>query len=100
MALPTHTLNANETSQSPHSQISIENLSLDIEDILAQHIDINYLKSDFALSATQKNDIIKTLYDKGIFNIKAKLYLVAKLLKILGPSVYRYLNKLKRAEGD
>ncbi|WP_246058950.1 helix-turn-helix domain-containing protein [Campylobacter troglodytis] len=97
MALPTHTLNASETSQSPHSQI--ENLSLDIEDILAQHIDINYLKSDFALSATQKNDIIKTLYDKGIFNIKAKLYLVAKLLKILGPSVYRYLNKLKRAEG-
>ena len=97
--LLTHTLNASETSQSPHSQISIENLSLDIEDILAQHIDINYLKSGFTLSATQKNDIIKTLYDKGIFNIKGSLYLVAKLLKISEPSVYRYLNKLKRDEG-
>ena len=77
-------------------QISIENLSLSIEDILAQHIDLNYLKSGFTLSTKQKGDIIKTLYDKGIFNIKGSLYQVAKLLNISEPSVYRYLNKLKK----
>lgn len=84
--------NASEGSR----QISIENLSLSIEDILAQHIDLNYLKSGFTLSTKQKGDIIKTLYDKGIFNIKGSLYQVAKLLNISEPSVYRYLNKLKK----
>lgn len=86
-----------QTSENSHP-INIENLSLDIEDILAQHIDLKYLESGFALSTTQKNDIIKTLYDKGIFNIKGSLYVVAKLLKISEPSVYRYLNKLKKEE--
>lgn len=90
-----------ESSESPqpqNTQISIENLSHNIEDILAQSIDLNYLKSGFTLSATQKNDIIKNLYQKGIFNIKGSLYIVAKLLKISEPSVYRYLNKLKKDE--
>lgn len=85
-----------QTSENSHSQINIENLSLNIEDILAQHIDLKYLESGFTLSTTQKNDIIKTLYDKGIFNIKGSTYVVAKLLKISEPSVYRYLNKLKK----
>ena len=88
--------NFGESPQPQNTQISIENLSHNIEDILAQSIDLNYLKSGFALSATQKNDIIKNLYQKGIFNIKGSLYIVAKLLKISEPSVYRYLNKLKK----
>lgn len=86
------------SNENSHSQINIENLSLNIEDILAQHIDLKYLESGFALSATQKNDIVKTLYDKGVFNIKGSLYVVAKLLKISESSVYRYLNKLKKDE--
>lgn len=88
--------NFGESPQPQNTQISIENLSHNIEDILAQSIDLNYLKSGFTLSATQKNDIIKNLYQKGIFNIKGSLYIVAKLLKISEPSVYRYLNKLKK----
>lgn len=87
-----------ESPQPQNAQISIENLSHNIEDILAQSIDLNYLQSGFTLSATQKNDIIKNLYQKGIFNIKGSLYIVAKLLKISEPSVYRYLNKLKKDE--
>lgn len=87
-----------ESPQPQNAQISIENLSHNIEDILAQSIDLNYLKSGFTLSAMQKNDIIKNLYQKGIFNIKGSLYIVAKLLKISEPSVYRYLNKLKKDE--
>lgn len=87
-----------ESPQPQNAQISIENLSHNIEDILAQSIDLNYLKSGFTLSATQKNDIIKNLYQKGIFNIKGSLCIVAKLLKISEPSVYRYLNKLKKDE--
>ena len=87
-----------ESTQPQNNHISIENLSRSIEDILAQSIDLNYLKSGFALSTTQKNNIIKQLYQKGIFNIKGSLFIVAKLLKMSESSVYRYLNKLKKDE--
>lgn len=85
-------------STQPQTHVAIENLSQSIEDILAQSIDLNYLKSGFALSTTQKNNIIKQLYQKGIFHIKGSLLIVAKLLKISESSIYRYLNKLKKDE--
>ncbi|TQR41223.1 DNA-binding protein [Campylobacter sp. MIT 12-8780] len=75
---------------------SSESLSESIEDILAQNIDLKLLNSGFALTSTQKNEIICKLYKKGIFNIKGAISIVAKLLKISEPSVYRYLNKLKK----
>lgn len=82
--------------ESSQEASSTENLSHNIEDILAQSIDLNYIKSGFMLSSTQKNDIIQRLYDKGIFNIKGSIAPVAKLLNMSEPSVYRYLQKLRK----
>ncbi|ECZ1974563.1 transcriptional regulator [Campylobacter coli] len=75
---------------------SIETLSHSIEEILAQSIDMNYLNSDYQLSITQKEEIAEKLYEKGIFNIKGAVPIVAKFLKISEPSVYRYLKKFKK----
>ncbi|MGH2327697.1 helix-turn-helix transcriptional regulator [Campylobacter taeniopygiae] len=75
---------------------NVETLSRSIEEILAQNIDMNYLNSNYQLSITQKEEIAKTLYEKGIFNIKGAVSIVAKFLKISEPSVYRYLKKFKK----
>lgn len=42
---------------------------------------MNYLNSDYQLSMAQKEEITKTLYQKGIFNIKGSVPIVARLLK-------------------
>ncbi|MBZ7934537.1 PAS domain-containing protein [Campylobacter sp. RM3125] len=75
---------------------NVETLSRSIEEILAQNIDMSYLNSNYQLSITQKEEIAKTLYEKGIFNIKGSVAIVAKFLKISEPSVYRYLKKFKK----
>ncbi|MBZ7955576.1 helix-turn-helix transcriptional regulator [Campylobacter molothri] len=75
---------------------NVETLSRSIEEILAQNINMSYLNSNYQLSITQKEEIAKTLYEKGIFNIKGAVAIVAKFLKISEPSVYRYLKKFKK----
>ncbi|EAH6417096.1 PAS domain-containing protein [Campylobacter coli] len=84
-----------ENNTSVDSLGNIETLSHSIEEILAQSIDMNYLNSDYQLSMAQKEEITKTLYQKGIFNIKGSVPIVARLLKISEPSVYRYLKNFK-----
>ncbi|EAL5084671.1 DNA-binding protein, partial [Campylobacter jejuni] len=75
---------------------NIETLSHSIEDILVQSVDSSYLNFDYQLSITQKEEIAEKLYEKGIFNIKGAVPIVAKFLKISEPSVYRYLKKFKK----
>lgn len=84
-----------ENNTSVDSLGNIETLSHSIEEILAQSIDMNYLNSDYQLSMAQKEEITKTLYQKGIFNIKGSVPIVARFLKISEPSVYRYLKNFK-----
>lgn len=76
--------------------VSVETLSHSIEDILAESIDLTYLESGFTLSVQQKHDVINKLYLKGIFNIKGSIPIVAKFLNTSEPSIYRYLQRLKR----
>ncbi|TQR34419.1 DNA-binding protein [Campylobacter sp. MIT 99-7217] len=78
------------------SSQSIETLSGSIEEILAQSVDMSYLDSPYQLSPTQKEELAKSLYEKGIFNIKGAVPIVANFLKISEPSVYRYLKKFKK----
>ncbi|EAK4279693.1 DNA-binding protein [Campylobacter upsaliensis] len=75
---------------------SVETLSPSIEDILAQSVDASYLDSKYQLSIEQKEELVGKLYEKGIFNIKGAVPIVAKFLKISEPSVYRYLKNLKQ----
>lgn len=75
---------------------SVETLSRSIEDILASSVDESYINSSFQLSLEQKEELVKSLYEKGIFNIKGAVPKVANFLKLSEPSVYRYLKKFKQ----
>ncbi|CAM4165437.1 transcriptional regulator [Campylobacter armoricus] len=86
----------NQNNVNLHNMSNIETLSHSIEDILAENIDLKYLNSGYSLSTEQKDEIIKNLHSKGIFNIKGSIPIVAKSLNISEPSVYRYLQKLKK----
>ncbi|MBF7049394.1 PAS domain-containing protein [Campylobacter volucris] len=86
----------NQNNTNLQNMSNIETLSHSIEDILAEHINLDYLNSGYNLSIEQKDDIIKNLHSKGIFNIKGSISIVAKFLNMSEPSVYRYLQKLKK----
>lgn len=86
------------SKSSEDDELSLKTLSHNIEDILAQSIDLNVLKSGLTLKSVQKNDIIKKLYKKGIFNIKGSLNIVSKLLKMSESSIYRYIGKFKKQQ--
>ncbi|THA05031.1 helix-turn-helix domain-containing protein, partial [Rodentibacter pneumotropicus] len=66
-----------------------------VEDILSEYIDLTLLDSDKSLTLRQKENSIRVLFEKGIFNIKGAVPFVAKYLRISEPSVYRYLKNIK-----
>lgn len=78
--------------------ISKEKLEKSIEDILSEYVDLTLLESDKALSFRQKENSVRVLFEKGIFNIKGAIPVVAKYLRISEPSVYRYLKNIKGKE--
>lgn len=81
----------------PHGQeenkeyirINLEEL---IKDITGMHIDNFKAKS---LKPKEKQKIIASFYEKGVFNVKGVIPKVAEILSISEPSVYRYLQKMK-----
>ena len=75
--------------------INKEKLENSIEDILCEYLDFTLLHSDKPLSLRQRENAVQVLFDKGIFNIKGAIPMVAKYLKISEPSVYRYLKAIK-----
>ena len=50
------------------------------------------------MSQQEKIDVVKRLYEMGVFLLKGAVTQTASTLKISEPSVYRYLNQIKRAE--
>ena len=66
-----------------------------LEGILCEYLDFTLLDSDKPLSLRQRENAVQVLFDKGIFNIKGAIPMVAKYLKISEPSVYRYLKAIK-----
>ena len=75
--------------------INKEKLENSIEDILCEYLDFTLLHSDKPLRLRQRENAVQVLFDKGIFNIKGAIPMVAKYLKISEPSVYRYLKTIK-----
>lgn len=72
-----------------------ENLTEDIVNIVADVIGDDILRSNLVPNVEQKKEIVGTLYEKGIFNVKGAIQEVARLLKISEPSVYRYMSEFK-----
>ena len=86
-------------NNSEESEItSKEKLEHSIEEILSEYIDLMSLDIDKNLTLRQKEHSIKVLFDKGIFNIKGAIPIVAKFLKMSVPSVYRHLKLIKNKE--
>jgi len=94
--LGTQTLKEENSALSLNSLQSVETLSESVEEILAQNVGENYFNTDLQLSIAQKEELVKNFYEKGIFNIKDAVPVVAKFLKLSKPSVYRYLKKFKQ----
>ncbi len=46
------------------------------------------------LKAKEKASVIKVLHDKGVFNMKGAISLVAKELSASEPTIYRYLKNI------
>lgn len=78
--------------------INKEKLENSVEDILSEYLDLTLLDEDKTLTLRQKENSIRVLYEKGIFNIKGAIPVVAKYLRISEPSVYRYLKNIKDKE--
>lgn len=73
----------------------VEILSTDIEEIIHGVIDPVLLDPRVSLTKSTRLEIVKTLDQKGIFQLKGAIGKVAKLLKVSEPSVYRYLQEIK-----
>lgn len=81
---------AQTPAQQPEDN-SIPELMKDlIEDVVRQsNLDVH------TMTQHQKQEITKQLQDKGVFQVKGAVDLVAKILQSSPATIYRYLNKLK-----
>ncbi|WP_109078192.1 helix-turn-helix transcriptional regulator [Aggregatibacter kilianii] len=87
-------LDKNETEEIT----SKEKLEHSLEDILSEYLDPNLLNSGKSLSIRQRENSVRILFEKGVFNLKGAIPIVAKYLRISVPSVYRYLKLVQEKE--
>ncbi|WP_283957929.1 helix-turn-helix domain-containing protein [Marinilactibacillus psychrotolerans] len=71
-------------------------LPLNIEKLIIESIEPEFLKKSSSLNQKSKIKIIKNLQEKGIFRIKGAVFQVAKVLLISEPSIYRYLKIINK----
>ncbi|WKY46867.1 PAS domain-containing protein [Eubacteriaceae bacterium ES3] len=75
-----------------------ENFSESVEDITLGSIEAVLADYDIPperMSSDEKMEIVKKLFDKGIFLIKGEVSRVAEYLKVSDATLYRYLHKIK-----
>lgn len=75
-----------------------EVLSLNVDELTIKSIRDVVDKTGISpdrMSQQEKMDVVRALYDRGIFNLKGAVSMTSSVLKISDPSVYRYLNHIK-----
>lgn len=77
-----------------NSDIVLEDLNLSIDELVEGIIGMYH--SSYNLTTLQKQDCIEKIFSSGIFNIKGAISTVARILNLSEPSVYRYLQKIKK----
>ncbi|WEG74144.1 helix-turn-helix transcriptional regulator [Vagococcus intermedius] len=77
---------------------SVEILEDSIEGMIYAIVSPDLLEQKIILSKELKLEIIKTLEEKGVFQIKGAVARVADIMNISEPSVYRYLKILETKE--
>lgn len=70
-----------------------QDINMIVEDIIKQ---TTFEFKDKKLNKDEKNDVIKFLYDKGVFEVKGAVSLVAKHLNTANATIYSYLNEIKK----
>lgn len=76
-----------------------ENLNTDPQELTLNKIDAIISQFDIEpqrMTTKEKTEIISTLSDCGIFNIRGSVQEVADKLHMSEPSVYRYMKKIKK----
>ncbi|WKY46886.1 PAS domain-containing protein [Eubacteriaceae bacterium ES3] len=85
-------------SQVSESNIVEENFRESVEEITMGSVEAVLAGYDIPperMSSDEKMEIVKKLFDKGIFLIKGEVSRVAEYLKVSDATMYRYLNKIK-----
>ncbi|MDN6271045.1 MAG: helix-turn-helix domain-containing protein, partial [Tetragenococcus koreensis] len=67
-----------------------EVLSGNVRDIIKEYINIDLLNDSIDLTQEAKMDIVKTLEEKNIFQLKGAVTETAGLLNVSEPTIYRY----------
>ena len=91
--------NDKQGEQGRHAGAIGENLTASVDDLVEKTV------SEFAtardktaseLSPNERLELVKMLQDDGVFLLKGAVTVVAQSLEISEPSVYRYLQKVRR----
>ena len=80
-------------------ETSAVNFASSVEDLVAQTIEktVEEVNADRLVANNNKNrQIVTSLYEKGIFDIKDAINLVAERLDISRHTVYLYIRQIKQ----
>jgi predicted transcriptional regulator YheO len=75
----------------------------DVEEKIQNEIQSLVLEKNISperLSQQEKIGIVKEIYQKGIYQMKGSVLYTAKLLCVSEPTVYRYLNQIRKEAGS
>ena len=79
------------------------NFASSVEDLVVQTVEktIEEITSDRMVANNNKNrQIVMSLYEKGIFDIKDAINLVAERLDISRHTVYLYIRQIKQEQDE
>ena len=88
---------------SDHSETSAVNFASSVEELVVQTVEktIEEVTSDRMVANNNKNrQIVVSLYEKGIFDIKDAINLVAERLNISRHTVYLYIRQIKQDQDE
>ena len=88
---------------SENNETSAVNFASSVEDLVAQTVEqtIEEITADRHVANNNKNrQIVMSLFEKGIFDIKDAINLVAERLNISRHTVYLYIRQIKQEQED
>lgn len=89
----------NEFEKNDDSDNRHENFDMSVDELVDGIIQSVILESGIKLmesSQEQKKDLVKKIYDKGVFKFKGTVNTLAKILDVSTQSIYRYLKEIEK----
>lgn len=85
-----------------NQQTTSEKFDLKMDDMVDQIIQTVILESGIELTGStqeQKRELVKQVYDRGIFKFKGAIHQMAQMLRVSKQSVYRYIKDIEKGGG-